>query len=80
MQTYNQISQGNIMPLLMNFTTPTPIQETDDFQFTYSDKEQISYDMRTLGTRSLKQNFTHQNGAKKNDGKSNQIDDTKTVR
>lgn len=28
MQTYNQFNQGNIMPLLMNFTTPSSIQES----------------------------------------------------
>ena len=84
MQTYNHFNQGNIMPLLMNFTTPTPIQEADDIKFTYNDGEQISYEMRTLGTRSLKSSQTHfynrigQRSFKMD--KSNQLDDTKTVR
>lgn len=85
MQTYNQFNQGNIMPLLMNFTTPTPIQEADDIKFTYNDGEQISYEMRTVGTRSLKNNRTWikkigpSTGTSKTD-KSNEIDDSKTVR
>ena len=58
MQTYNQFNQGNIMPLLMNFTTPAPIQEADDITFTYNDGEQISYEMRVLGTKSLRNTRT----------------------
>lgn len=85
MQTYNQINQGNIMPLLMNFTTPTPIQEADEIKFIYNDGEQISYEMRTIGTRSLRSvntAFKDKNGnnCHKNDPKSNQIDDSKSVR
>ena len=85
MQTYNQFNQGNIMPLLMNFTTPTPIQEADDIKFNYIDGEQISYEMRTIGTRSLKNNRTWikkigpSTGTSKID-KANEIDDSKTVR
>ena len=73
------------MPLLMNFTTPTPIQEADDIKFTYNDGQQISYEMRIMGTKSLKSTTTHfrnNNGNKctKADGRSNQMDDTKNVR
>lgn len=85
MQTYNRFNQGNIMPLLMNFTTPVPVQEADDIKFTYNDGEQISYEMRILGTKSLKSTttqFRNKNGTKcyKSDGRSNQMDDTKNVR
>ena len=80
MQTFNRINQGNIMPLLMNFTTPTPIQEADDIKFNYIDGEQISYEMRLIGTRSLKPKMTQLAHGRGGDGKSNQIDDSKTVK
>lgn len=84
MQTYNQFNQGNIMPLLMNFTTPAPIQEADDIKFTYNDGEQISYEMRTLGTRSLKSHTTRYNNScgreRLKTDKANEIDDSKTVK
>lgn len=84
MQTYNQNNQGNIMPLLMNFTTPAPIQEADDIKFTYNDGQQISYEMRTIGTRSLKTNRTYirkwKGGGESKSDKANEIDDSKTVR
>ena len=68
----------------MNFTTPAPIQEADDLKFTYNDGEQISYEMRTIGTRSLKIRGTVIRQTKgtrvtKND-KANEIDDSKSVR
>ena len=80
MQTYKQINQGNIMPLLMNFTMPTPIQEADDIKFTYNDGQQISYEMRTVGTRSLKSSSTRGGNPSPKTDYSNQIDDFKTVR
>lgn len=86
MQTYNQFNQGNIMPLLMNFTTPTPIQEADNIKFTYNDGQQISYEMRTIGTRSLKTHTsklpskTSKTAYINKIDKSNEIDDSKTVR
>jgi len=82
MQTYNQFNQGrSIMPLLMNFTTPSPIQEADDYKFTYNDGEQISYEMRTIGTRSLKSHGTRlRPGGPSKVDKANEIDDSKTVR
>lgn len=82
MQTYNQINQGNIMPLLMNFTTPTPIQEAYDNKFPYNDVEQISYETRTIGTRSLKSRtvITSRHPLKTKIVKANEIDDSKTVK
>lgn len=84
MQTYNQFNQGNIMPLLMNFTTPTPIQEADDIKFIYNDGQQISYEMRIVGTRSLKSHSTRYKnsggGISSKTDRANEIDDSKSVR
>lgn len=80
MQTYNQIDQGNIMPLLMNFTTPTPIQEADNLKFTYNDGEQISYEMRMIGTRCLRSHTTRGGNPNPKTDYGNQIDDSKAVR
>lgn len=51
-----QFENSNIMPLLMNFTPSTKIQEeTNPAQFIYNDgKQVIVYDMRIVGTYSLK--------------------------
>ncbi len=80
MQTYNQFNQGNVMPLLMNFTTPTPIQEANDMSFTYNDGEQISYEMRTIGTRCLKSHSTRGGNPNPHRDHANEIDDCKNVR
>ncbi|MBR4913070.1 MAG: hypothetical protein IKZ54_09575 [Bacteroidales bacterium] len=79
MQTYNQSDQGNVMPLLMNFTTPSPIQEYTPPIFNYDDNNQFSYEMRTVGTRSLKMFWTSKGGKGYQD-KKNEIDDSKSVR
>ncbi len=53
MRTYNDYASGkDIMPLMMNFTNPSPISVSEPISFTYSDTEQINYEMRTVGTRS----------------------------
>ena len=78
MQTYNQFNQGNIMPLLMNFTTPTPIEDADDIKFTYNDGEQISYEMRTISTRCLRNCKTKLSRGVQTD-KVNELDDRKSV-
>lgn len=84
MQTYNQFNQSNIMPLLMNFTTPSPIQETGFSlpSMGYNDETQISYEMRLVCTRSakhrpntIKRGPTNWIGDDKNEN-----DDTKNVR
>ena len=82
MQTYNQFNQGNIMPLLMNFTQPSPIQETGFSipSMGYNDDTQISYEMRLVATRSAKMRpRTGGIGGKYQDMK-NENDDTKNVR
>ena len=58
MQTFNQSNQSNVMPLLMNFTTPSPIQEIKESQYSYNNEAQISYEMRTVGTYYLKSSST----------------------
>lgn len=79
MQTYNQMGFNNVMPLLMNFTTPTPIQEYTPEVFNYDEENQISYEMRIVGTRSLRHSSTHKKNGTVTDRK-NEIDDSKSVR
>ena len=84
MRTYiNSSNQNDIMPLMMNFTAPSPIEEiSEPVKFYYDDFEQINYNMRTVGTRSLKYSSTRVGktiyGTKTD--KKNEIDDSKTVR
>lgn len=75
-------SYGNVpMPLLMGFTPQTPIQTSDENEhFTYNDTMQITmYDMRTVGTKSLKITSTRKSTYWEHD-KKNDIDDSKTVK
>ena len=54
---YNQLSQweGIPMPLLMGFTQPAPIQEAEvEEPIIYNPDYQIVYDMRMVGTKSLR--------------------------
>lgn len=80
------MSSGNIMPLLMSFTSGTKIQEeTNPFEYTYNDGKQIvEYDMRTVGTKSLKISTTRipamrGNSPRNEQDKKNEIDDSKSV-
>ena len=72
------------MPLLMNFTTPTPIQEITPMVFNYDEENQLSYEMRTIGTRCLKSQSTKKKsagtGVLYTTDKKNEIDDSKTVK
>lgn len=77
MQTFNQIGNTNIMPLLINFTTPSPIQEVEEPKYNYNDSEQISYEMRTVGTKSLRVRTT---GKPMGMERKNEIDDSKCVK
>ena len=84
MQTYNQINQGNIMPLLMNFTNSSPIQDGFEMpHMEYNDIEQISYEMRMVCTRCAKMRPKTRkmpgSGGFVQDLK-NENDDTKSVR
>lgn len=76
-QTWNQIP----MPLIMGFTTATPI-ETDvtNFPIIYDPiTQKIGFDMRVVGTYSLKQAGTKK-GNKTMWDKKNEIDDQKNVK
>lgn len=77
----NQNGNSNIMPLLMSFTTPTPVQEITPMVFNYDEENQLSYEMRTIGTRCLRSTSTKTKsvGTYKSDQK-NEIDDSKTVK
>jgi len=79
---YNQLGQWQEipLPLLMGFTNPTKIQEIEDEPVVYDPVYQIVYDMRTIGTKSLKTSQTRKGTTNvyKSD-KKNEIDDSKTV-
>ena len=77
MQTFNQIGNTNITPLLINFTTPSPMQEVEEPKYNYNDSEQISYEMRTVGTKSLRVRTT---GKSMGVERKNEIDDSKCVK
>ena len=83
MQTYNQLNQGrSIMPLLMNFTSPSQIQE-NGFSLPsmgYNDDTQISYEMRLMATRSAKHRPRTAGPKGQNSDWKNENDDVKTVR
>lgn len=87
MRTNNYKSGKDIMPLMMNFTEPNPISisEPVSITITYSDAEQINYEMRIVGTRSLRSSMTNKSRgigrtpAHVTDRK-NEIDDSKSVR
>jgi hypothetical protein len=82
MNNLNLMNNSNVMPLLMSFTPSTKIQEeTNPFEYTYSDGKQIvSYDMRTVGTKSLKVSFTRKSNGEGATDKKNEIDDSKYVK
>jgi hypothetical protein len=71
-----------VMPLLMSYTPATRIEEeTNPVPFEYSDEKQIiMYDMRTVGTYSLKNSSTKKKGSSSTttDYK-NAVDDSKNA-
>jgi len=77
---------GQVMPLLMNFTPATPIEEDNEmYNVVYDEKNQIVYDMRIIGTKSLKSHTTEKKtrqGTPIHVGgdKANEIDDSKSVK
>jgi len=70
----------DIMPLLMGFTTPSPIDVTEPVKVSYNEQEQISYDLRMVGTRCLRPNATAPKAHCYTKDKKNEIDDSKSVR
>ncbi|MDD2577660.1 MAG: hypothetical protein PHO86_06130 [Bacilli bacterium] len=79
-------NKKNVMPLLMNYTPSTKIEECNAFmQLTYDDLKQIiPLDMRIVGTKSLKTSFTRKKnsagGVYTASDKKNEIDDQKNVK
>lgn len=68
------------MPLLMNFTPATRIEEeTELLNIVYDEQNQIVYDMRVIGTKSLKIKGTKK-GTHTTTDKKNEIDDRKNVK
>ncbi len=65
--------------LLMNFTVPTRIQESFDETPIYDEINQVVYNMRTVGTSSLKQHVSVV-GKQHLTDKKNEIDDQKNVK
>lgn len=80
---YTQSKQGNdvIMPFLMGCTNPSLIQiESRNDKLAYDPIKQMGvYDLRTVGTYSLKAHTTHV-GRNHVLDKKNEIDDQKTVK
>lgn len=72
----------NAMPLLMNFTTATPIEEEVELHnIIYDELSQTVYDMRTVGTKCLKSHTTKKPGTSRvTTDRKNEIDDTKSVK
>ena len=57
---------GNVNPLLLNFTPKGKIEEAEDVKYSYNDQTQTTdYDMRIVGTRSLKVFGTQKQKARK---------------
>jgi len=82
MRTNTYTEAGMVMPLIMNFTTPSSIDVTELVKVSYNEQEQISYEMRLVGTRCLRHSGTTRRGAhyvSHCDAK-NEIDDSKSVR
>lgn len=71
-----------LFPLLMNFTPATPIEEWDgNEKGLYDEINEIVYDTRTIGTKSLKPKITKVGKySGKTDGMANVIDDSKSVK
>lgn len=73
---------GQIMPLLMGCTIPTPIEaEEVEHKVIYDPISQtVVMDMRVVGTKSLKTHITHNPKTHGNTGdQKNEIDDQKQV-
>ena len=75
MENQTQMQGAMPMPLIMSFTTPTPILEENEIKdVIYDEINQIYYRMDVIGTRSLRSHTTKPTG--KSDPK-NEIDDRK---
>lgn len=77
-------SRGTVMPLLMGCTKPQPIEVLQQEEYEVYDpvKQTVVYDMRTVGTRSLKTSNTRikiGSGYSVKADRKNEIDDSKSV-
>ena len=85
MNLYTRNTAGNnIMPLLINYTPFSKIEEIEDPKIIYDEKRQITeYNARTVGTRCLKSELTRKRvpsgGTSTCSDKKNAIDDSKSV-
>lgn len=80
MNLYTRNTTANIMPLLINYTPASKIEEIDDPKIIYDENRQITeYNARTIGTRCLKSEYTRKKIGYAND-KKNAIDDSKSVK
>lgn len=83
MNTSMKPNTGRVMPLLMNYTPSTRIEEMNEVKIVYNDKLQITeYEARMIGTKCLKTSTTwikKTAGVNKTDRK-NEIDDQKWVK
>lgn len=84
---YNQTrtSYGTVMPLLMGCTKPQPIEVLEQEEPIVYDpvKQYVIYDMRIVGTRSLKISSTRikvGSGYSMKTDRKNEIDDSKIVK
>lgn len=77
-------SRGTVMLLLMGCTKPQPIEVLQQEEYEVYDpvKQTVVYDMRTVGTRSLKTSNTRikiGSGYSVKADRKNEIDDSKSV-
>lgn len=80
---YNQtkVTNGAVMPLLMGCTKPQPILAADAERRIYDPTTQsVMYDMRIVGTYSLKVHSTNLGSRGSVQDRKNEIDDQKNVK
>ncbi len=66
----------------MNFSTPERIGDSMEEPLTYDEINQVNYEMRTVGTRSLRHHGTTRRGGKvtSHSDPKNETDDSKIVK
>ncbi len=82
MYNNTKTNAGQVMPLLMGCTVPTPIEMDEmEHKVIYDPiTQQIIMDMRVVGTRCLKTHITHNPKTHGNTGdQKNEIDDTQNA-
>ena len=84
MYNYAKTNAGQVKPLLMGCTTPTPIEaEEIEHKIIYDPiTQKVVMDLRSIGTKCLKVSMTRKktsSGTTTCDDKKNEIDDSKTV-